>query len=96
VLIIDDSTYDRSHSKFVELLARVHDHTDNRFLNGFKMLSLGWSDGATFLPLDFSMLSSADSKNRVQGITKTLDKGSVGYKRRKEAMTKSTENSWSP
>ncbi|BCO07979.1 transposase [Desulfolithobacter dissulfuricans] len=91
VLIIDDSTYDRSHSKFVELLARVHDHTENRFLNGFKMLSLGWSDGATFLPLDFSMLSSANSQNRLQGITKKLDKRSIGYKRRQEAMTKATE-----
>jgi hypothetical protein len=50
VLVIDDSTYDRSHSKFVELLARVFDHSDNRFLNGFKMLTVGWTDGASFLP----------------------------------------------
>ena len=29
VLIIDDSTYDRSRSKVVELLAWVHDHNAN-------------------------------------------------------------------
>lgn len=91
VLVIDDSVYDRAHSKAVELLARVHDHTENRFLNGFKMLTLGWTDGASFLPLDFSLLSSTDSKNRLQGITKKLDKRCLGYKRRTEAMRKATQ-----
>ena len=52
VLVIDDSTYDRSHSRFVELLARVFDHSDQRYLKGFKMMTLGWTDGASFLPLD--------------------------------------------
>jgi hypothetical protein len=54
VLIIDDSTYDRSRSKVVELLAWVHDHNANRSLKGFKLMTLGWSDGASFLPLDFT------------------------------------------
>ena len=91
VLIIDDSTYDRSHSKFVELLARVYDHSDKRYLRGFKMLTVGWSDGASFLPLDFVLLSSEKEKNRLQGITKDIDRRTCGYKRRKEAMTKATE-----
>jgi hypothetical protein len=34
VLIIDDSSYDRSRSKLVELLCRVYDHSTGRFLNG--------------------------------------------------------------
>lgn len=91
VLIIDDSTYDRSHSKFVELLARVYDHSDKRYLRGFKMLTVGWSDGASFLPLDFVLLSSEKEKNRLQGITKDIDRRTCGYRRRKEAMTKATE-----
>ena len=91
VLIIDDSTYDRSHSKFVELLARVYDHSDKRYLRGFKMLTVGWSDGASFLPLDFVLLSSEKEKNRLQGITKDIDRRTCGYRRRKEAMTKVTE-----
>jgi len=53
VLIIDDSTYDRSRSKVVELLGWVHDHNANRSLKGFKLMTLGWSDGVSFLPLDF-------------------------------------------
>ena len=91
VLIIDDSTYDRSHSKVVELLARVYDHSDKRYLRGFKMLSVGWSDGVSFLPLDFVLLSSEKEKNRLQGITKDIDRRTCGYRRRKEAMIKATE-----
>jgi len=90
VLVFDDSTYDRSRSKKVELLSWVHDHNSGRSLKGFKLLTLGWSDGASFLPLDFVLLSSANAKKRVQDIKKTLDKRTVGYERRLEAMTKST------
>lgn len=91
VLIIDDSTYDRSRSKFVELLARIFDHNSKTYLNGFKLLTLGWSDGVSFLPLDFVLRSSAEANKRIQEITKTVDKRTCGYRRRLEAMTKSTE-----
>jgi hypothetical protein len=92
VLIIDDSTYDRSRSKVVELLSWVHDHNRNLSLKGFKLLTLGWSDGVSFLPLDFTLCSSAKASKRVQGIKKELDKRCCGYKRRMEAMDKSTNH----
>jgi hypothetical protein len=91
VLIIDDSPYDRSRSKKVELLARVFDHAGKRFIRGFRLLSVCWSDGVSLLPLDFALLSSKDKKNRFQGITKDVDKRSCGYKRRLEAMEKATD-----
>jgi IS4 transposase len=91
VLVVDDSDYDRGRSKVVELLARIFDHNSRKYLNGFKLLTLGWSDGATFLPLDFVLRSSANTDNRVQGIKKSLDKRTCGYKRRQEAMTQSTD-----
>ena len=91
VLIIDDSPYDRSRSKKVELLARVFDHAEKRFIRGFRLLSVCWSDGVSLLPLDFALLSSKDKKNRFQGITKDVDKRSCGYKRRLEAMEKATD-----
>ncbi len=91
VLVIDDSDYDRSRSKTVELLARIFDHNSRKYLKGFKLLTLGWSDGATFLPLDFVLRSSANVANRIQGIIKELDKRTCGYKRRQEAMVKTTE-----
>jgi hypothetical protein len=92
VLIFDDSTYDRSRSKVVELLAWVFDHNSGTSLKGFKLLTLGWSDGGSFLPLDFILCSSAKAEKRVQGIKKSLDKRTCGYKRRLEAVTKSTEH----
>ena len=91
VLILDDSSYDRQHSRRVELLAKLYDHAENRFIKGFRMLTLGWNDGNTFFPLDFAMLSSANSKSRLQGITKKLDHRTTGYRRRCEAMEKMTD-----
>jgi len=90
VLIFDDSTYDRSRSKVVELLSWVYDHNSGKSLKGFKLLTLGWSDGTSFLPLDFVLCSATNSEKRVQGICKQLDKRCCRYKRRQEAITKST------
>jgi hypothetical protein len=92
VLIFDDSTYDRSRSKAVELLAWIFDHNSGTSLKGFKLLTLGWSDGFSFLPLDFVLCSSAKAEKRVQGIKKVLDKRTCGYKRRLEATSRSTDH----
>ena len=51
VFIIDDSLFDRSRSKKVELLARVFDHCSMKYRSGFRMLTLGWSDGNSFVPV---------------------------------------------
>lgn len=91
ILILDDSLYDRGRSKCVELLSRVHDHTTGRYVFGFRMLTLGWSDGSTFLPLAFSLLSSRDKKHRQRDIDPAIDKRTNGYKRRRESLKKATE-----
>ena len=57
VLILDDSLFERSRSKKVELLAKTYDHAKHRFCFGFRMLTLGWSDGNTFLPINSVLLS---------------------------------------
>jgi hypothetical protein len=90
VLIVDDSPYDRSRSKLVELLSRVYDHSTGRYLKGFRMLTICWSDGVSCLPLDFSLLSSADKKKRLCQSRKTIDKRCCAYQRRNEATTKAT------
>lgn len=91
VFILDDSSYDRNRSNKVELLARCFDHASQkmRFYKGFRMLTLGWSDGATFLPVDFSLLSS--KKSQINGISEKVDKRSSGYKRRLEALQTAPE-----
>lgn len=91
VLIIDDSPYDRSRSKKVELLSRVWDHSEQRYMKGFRMLTICWSDGASSLPLDFSLLSSSDAKKRLCENIKSVDKRCSAYQRRKEAVTKTTD-----
>lgn len=91
VLIVDDSTYSRNRSKEVELLSWVRDHTTGMFVKGYKLLTLGWSDGNSFLPLMFRLLSSSDSKNRLCPQNKNIDKRSVGFKNRKSALTKKTD-----
>jgi hypothetical protein len=91
VLIMDTTLYDRSRSRRVELLSRVHDHCSGGYLNGFRMLTLGWSDGASFVPVDHALLSSRKQKNRIQGITKEMDRRTCGARRRTEALTKSTD-----
>ena len=92
VLIFDDSTYDRSRSKKVELLSWIHDHNTGRSLKGFKLLTLGWSDGSSFQPLDFVLCASAKAEKRLQGITKELDQRCCGYRRRMEAIAGATTN----
>lgn len=90
VLIIDDSPYDRSRSKWVELLSIVWDHSTGRFLKGFRMLTICWSDGTSCLPMDFVLLSSSDTKKRVCDGKKPMDKRCCAYQRRKEATLKAT------
>ena len=92
VLIIDDSPYDRSRSKTVELLSRVYDHSKGRFIRGFRMLTICWSDGSSCLPIDFALLASKEENKRFCGIRKTLDKRCCAYQRRKEATAKATEH----
>lgn len=90
MFIVDDSLYNRNRSKNVELLARVHDHNDNRYYRGFRLLTLGWSDGSSYLPVSFSLLSSAQQKNRLAPMAK-VDKRSNGFKRRLESMRTAPE-----
>ena len=89
VLIIDDSMFERNRSKKVELLAKVYDHAKHCYKFGFRMLTLGWSDGSTFLPVNSILLSTENKKNRINE-AKSVDKRTVGYKRRSLSLEKGT------
>ena len=60
-------------------------------LKGFKMLTLGWDDGVSFVPLDFVLGAATDPSKRVCGITKEMHHRSCGARRRQEALRKATE-----
>ena len=90
VFTIDDSMFERNRSKKVELLAKVYDHAKHAYRFGFRMLTLGWSDGNTFLPVNSILLSSENKKNRINEAS-DIDKRTVGYRRRKLSMEKGTQ-----
>ena len=68
---MDDTPFARNRSKKTELLSRIYDHSKKVYLFGFRLLTLGWSDGATFMPVSSCMLSSENAKNRLQEAHKT-------------------------
>lgn len=90
IFIIDDTLFDRTNSKKVEMLARVYDHSSGKYKKGFRLLTLGWSDGNSFLPIQFSLLSSAEDKNLLyKGAD--YDGRSLAGKRRKQVRRKATD-----
>ena len=90
VFIIDDSLFDRSRSKSTELLAKVFDHCSMKYKRGYRMLTLGWSDGNSFVPVNHCLLSAADDKNLLCE-AKHYDGRSLAGKRRIQSRRKATE-----
>lgn len=50
------------------------------------MLTLGWLDAYSFVPVEFNMLSSAKQTNRYQKISDKIDHRTNSYKARKENL----------
>ncbi len=57
---------------------------------GYQLLTLGWSDGNSFLPISGRLLASGDEK-KVIGPKKEIDKRSLAGKRRKQATSKAPD-----
>lgn len=85
VLIIDDSPYYRNRSKRVEMLSWCYDHVKHVYYKGLTLLTLGWSDGQTFIPVSFRLLASGDDKNLLEGSHVALDRRTLATKRREDA-----------
>ncbi|MGJ7046247.1 IS4 family transposase, partial [Thermoanaerobacterium thermosulfurigenes] len=71
------------------LLAKVYDHAKKTYKYGFRLLTLGWSDGNTFIPVNGCLLSTENQKNRINEAI-PVDKRSAGYLRRNLSQTKAT------
>ena len=74
---------------YLSRLTKVYDHAKHTYKFDFRMLTCGWSDGSTFLPVNSVLLSSENKKNRLNE-AKSVDKRTVGYKRRMLSMQKGT------
>ncbi|AYW49572.1 transposase [Tetragenococcus koreensis] len=87
VFIVDDSMYERLNAKNVELCGWQYDHTDHKNKKGFRFLQLGWSDGNTFLPVAFSLLSASKKVREVEKIDHRTHAG----RRKAQAQRKGTD-----
>jgi hypothetical protein len=53
-MIFDDTILKKS-GRCIEKVSRVWDHVSERFVLGFKMLLMGYWDGTSIIPVDFSL-----------------------------------------
>jgi len=92
--VIDDTVHAVPYAKNAELVSKIHDHSEkgkNKYKWGFKMLTLGWTDGTSFIPLAFRHLASANEALQKCKVKAGIDKRSRAYKIRKEAVSKATD-----
>lgn len=55
-------------------------------LTGYLNLTVGWSDGNTFLPVNFALMSTKNPKNMIGTAPITQDRGSIAGRRRLQAQ----------
>ena len=88
--VVDDSLFERTSCKKTELGSRVFDHTSMKYRKGYRLMTLGWTDGNTFLPVNSCLLASSKDSNLI-GPVKKYDGRSLASKRRKLAQMKGTD-----
>ena len=88
--VVDDSLFERTSCKKTELASRVFDHTSMKYRKGYRLMTLGWTDGNTFLPVSSSLLASSKESNLI-GPVEQFDGRSLAAKRRKLAQMKGTD-----
>ena len=63
--VVDDSLFERTSCKKTELGSRIFDHTSMKYRKGYRLMTLGWTDGNTFLPVNSSLLASSKASNLI-------------------------------
>ena len=88
--VVDDTTYYRDRSKKVELLSRCFDHAAKKYYKGFATLTLGWTDGETFVPVKAQMVASGNDDNLIEGSHVKEDRRTLATRRRLDARKEKT------
>ena len=88
--VVDDSLFERTSCKKTELGSRVFDHTSMRYTKGYRLMTLGWTDGNTFLPVNGCLLASSKASNLI-GPQEHFDGRSLAAHRRNLAQMKGTD-----
>ncbi len=86
-LIIDDTLITRPYSTKTELLTRTFDH-DHQYVTGYRNLTIGWSDGNTFLPVNLALMSTRKKANLVGAQAAVTDQRTMAGQRRNQAQRK--------
>lgn len=97
--VIDDTDLNKAGKTF-EFMGRVFNHVTKKYLFGFKLLLLGYWDGKSLVPIDFSLHHEKGSKGTYgiskkeaeKRFTKKRDVKSNGAKRVKELDIAKTQN----
>lgn len=87
-LVVDDTILGKLGKK-IEFIGKVYNHCSHVYELGMKVLTLGYTDGKSFLPIDFSIHNEAGktgkrglkAKELKSQFTKTRDPESAGYER---------------
>lgn len=87
--VVDDSLFERTSCKKTELGSKVFDHASMRYTKGYRLMTLGWTDGNTFIPINSSLLASSKTSNLI-GPQQHHDGRSLAGQRRKLAQMKGT------
>ena len=88
--VIDDSLFERTSGKHTELASKVFDHCSMKFKTGYRLMTLGWTDGNTFLPVNSTLLASSKACNQYCQ-ERSFDGRSIAAHRRKLAQMKGTD-----
>lgn len=88
--VVDDSLYERASGKKTELGFRVFDHEEMRYTKGFRLMTLGWTDGNIFIPVNSTLLATSKSSNLI-GPQEHYDGSSLATHRRNLAQSKATD-----
>jgi hypothetical protein len=88
--IVDDSLFERTSCRKTELGSRVFDHVSMKYKKGYRLMTVGWTDGNTFLPVNSCLLASSKERNLI-GPVDHFDGRSLAARRRKLAQMKGTE-----
>jgi hypothetical protein len=80
-IVVDDSPFSRGRSRKVELLSKLHDHVSHKFFMGFQMLTLGFTDGVSFIPFAAQLMASEKTENKAD----SFDCRTIAARRRKNA-----------
>lgn len=90
-LIVDDTLIEWAYSTKTELLAKIYDHDQHRYSTGYRNLTIGWSDGNTFLPVNCALMSTRKKTNLVGSKSSITDQRTIAGQRRSQAQRKMNE-----